>query len=670
MTGAAGGERSRLMRALALSRRFHLYLAQCASPRAAAGLIAELFFELPRRRRAEIRLVLLEPYSGRTEDTPLTDSELANRVLLPLLAPPEELQDVIQIVDASRATHADTAAWERFFSLWNEKRNVMRPPRGEVLVILPSALAPVFATAAPDVWSIRSGEYIIDEDAGLHDSLFEFLERDILDWGSLSVVFNGRATNPALARASASGRTLVYDALLLVLAASPLALFGGDLIVRPWVDDVLSAAASRELSPRTSYGQGGSERVAPTVIAQRKLRVAESALAERRFDAAEELFSELIEFADGEAERTARALSGLAIALAARGHAIEAAGHGARALSLSGFGRSGDALAGAQLPPDIVARVLQANALAQWCLGHLAQAEHLDRALSIVSPPSNERERSRVLRLAERGQVVAARAEISELLRPRSVSKSATRRRLETEVEPTALLVGTDLDLLAGDLDAALCRLQQALAEPNASWPVEHASLAQRCGAVMALVESARGNGERASKLLARPTSAQSLSSRESEPEGRSRAEACHAYASGILAIVTGDRGRAGEWFAHALDFIAEWGRVGLDFRSWMRAQMAVEHLRMMVQPEGDEFLAAAHDLAGKAESLLGDTAEDHVSRVLAVAAHREFARRLASTGAGDARFAAQRAAALAQPLGDLGVPAWDELLRAAARPS
>ncbi|WP_187345982.1 hypothetical protein [Sorangium cellulosum] len=56
------------------------------------------------------------------------------------------------------------------------------------------------------------------------------------------------------------------------------------------------------------------------------------------------------------------------------------------------------------------------------------------------------------------------------------------------------------------------------------------------------------------------------------------------------------------------------------------------------------------------------------MSRVLAVAAHRELARRLASAGAGDARSVAQRAAALAEPLGNLGVPAWDALLTAAAR--
>ncbi|AUX22332.1 uncharacterized protein SOCEGT47_028330 [Sorangium cellulosum] len=117
MTGAAGGERSRLLRALALSRRFHLYLARCASPRAADELVATLSDDLSRLGRPEVRLVRLEPYSGRTEDTPLTDGELAERVLLPLLDPPEELRGAIHLVDASRATFADTEAWARLLRL-------------------------------------------------------------------------------------------------------------------------------------------------------------------------------------------------------------------------------------------------------------------------------------------------------------------------------------------------------------------------------------------------------------------------------------------------------------------------------------------------------------------------------------------------------------------------
>ena len=63
-----------------------------------------------------------------------------SRVRAPLLDPPDDLREAIHIVDASRAAYADTEAWGRLFSLWNEKRNVLKATRGEVLVLLPSAL--------------------------------------------------------------------------------------------------------------------------------------------------------------------------------------------------------------------------------------------------------------------------------------------------------------------------------------------------------------------------------------------------------------------------------------------------------------------------------------------------------------------------------------------------
>ena len=66
------------------------------------------------------------------------------------------------------------------------------------------------------------------------------------------------------------------------------------------------------------------------------------------------------------------------------------------------------------------------------------------------------------------------------------------------------------------------------------------------------------------------------------------------------------------------------------------------------------------------AEALLGDTAEDCISRVLAVEAHTELARRLAAAGNQDAASVTRRALDLAGPLGGRGVPAWDALLQAA----
>ncbi|XXY21737.1 hypothetical protein WME88_19160 [Sorangium sp. So ce216] len=671
MTGAAGGERSRLVRALALSRRFHLYLARCASPRAADQLVAELSVELPRLGRAEVRLVHLEPYSGRPEDTPLTDGELADRVLLPLLDPPEELRGAIHLVDASRATYADADAWARFFALWNEKRNVLGPSRGEVVVMLPAALSPVFAAAAPDVWSIRSGEYVIDEGASAQGAGLEARAQ-----GSISFVGVARGTLPSLtAAAPGSVRGRVDDALLLLRAASPLALFGGDLVVRPWIDDVLAARWAADPMNSDAIQQRGLWGAAPSALAQRDLRRADDMLAVRRFDDAEELLDHLQECAaDDQTELTAVALSELAIATAAQDRADVAAVHGNRALSLVGV-VSGGGGARTAVSPYVTAWVLRANALVHWCLGHLEYAEQLDQTLAagVEAPAEAVRwfhrpliARSRLLRLAERGQIATAREQVRTLLDSRR--HTASPRSKPAAEGAIARIIAADLEFLSGNLDASIREFDRARVE-GTPWPEEHASLPRRCKVATALVEIARGNDERATKLLGRPKDPQVPSHwRAPEPEGGFRAEAFHAMTSGLLAMVTGEPARACTWFESARGFIDAWGRLGLDRRSRLRAQLLVELLRIALRPDGDQTVAAARDLAGQAEALLGDTAEDHMSRVLAVAAHRELALRLAGVRSEDARAAAQRAAAFAQPLGNLGVPAWDELLQAAQR--
>ncbi|KYF72554.1 hypothetical protein [Sorangium cellulosum] len=669
MTGAAGGERSRLIRALALSRRFHLYLARCASPRAADQLVAALSEELPQLGRADVRLVRLEPYSARTEDTPLTDGELAERVLLPLLDPPKELRGATHLVDASRATYADTEGWARLFALWNEKRNVLGPSRGEVVVMLPSGLVSVFAAAAPDVWSIRSGEYGIDEDASARRGGLE-----IRAPGPRVVVLDD-VTFPTLAATAPEGsQARAADALLLMQAVPPLALFGGDLVVRPWIDDVLAARWAADPMNGDASQQPGLWGVAPSVLAQRDLRRADDMLAVRCFGAAEELLVHLLECAaDDQIELTAVALSELAIAIAAQDRPDVAAIHGKRALSLVGVVPGGG---GARTPvsPYVTAGVLRANAFVRWCLGHLEVAEQLDQTLAarMEAPAEAVRwfhrplvARSRLLRLAECGQIAAAREQVRVLF---DSGPHAGSRKKPVPEGAIARIIIADLEFLSGDLDASIRELDRARVEGRA-WPEEHASLRRRSKVATAFVEIARGNEERASKLLGRPKNPQAPSHwREPEPEGEFRAEAFHAMTSGLLAMVTGDPVRACTWFESARGFIDEWGRLGLDRRSRLRAQLLADLLRTALRPEGDQIVATAHDLAGQSEALLGDTAEDHVSRVLAVAVHRELARRLASAGAGEARAAAQRAAALARPLGALGVPAWDELLRAAER--
>jgi tetratricopeptide (TPR) repeat protein len=579
MSGAAGDDRSRLVRALALSRRFHLYLAHVESPRAADQFVKSLGEQLHELGRAEASIVRLDPYAGRLTDGPLEDAELADRVLVPLLDPPAHLREAIQIIDVSRARYADSDAWSRVFSLWNEKRNVLGADRGEVLVLLPHALEAVLAKAAPDVWSVRSGDYVVEEDAA----------------------------RSGLAAGEAPGAPLL-GVKLLVGAAPPLSLFGGDAVVQPWVSGVLvNRRISEVAEPQSSLKQDGRQ-----LEAQRERRFAEALLGERRFREAESHFSELLEHVEHDAELSARVLSGLSFALVAQDRAWEAADHCERALRL---------LSEVRVSSQVTPQVFQVSALTYWCLGHLDHAERLDGTLG----GQGARKTARTLRLVERGRVDDARREVSNPLD----------------------LVRADLEILAGGFEESLRVF-------------EHAGHEYR--SMRALVEIARGNDDRAAHLLLLPSYQGS--------GAELRPAACHAYASGILSATRGDRADAATWFGHAHGFITQWGRYGLDRRSRLRAEAMVNLCLTQIHLDGDRALEMARALAAQTEVLLGDTGEDCVARAIAVLAHGELARRLALIRSADAPGAARRALALAQPFADLGAPGWTAVLRDAERRS
>src|SRR5262249_17875204 len=107
MNDPAGDDRSRLLSSLALSQRFHLYLVQVESPRAADQLVATLGADLAALGREGVRVVRLDPYAGRETAHPLIKEELDDRVLLPLLDTPKEVWGAIHVVDASRAPPED-----------------------------------------------------------------------------------------------------------------------------------------------------------------------------------------------------------------------------------------------------------------------------------------------------------------------------------------------------------------------------------------------------------------------------------------------------------------------------------------------------------------------------------------------------------------------------------
>jgi hypothetical protein len=119
-------------------------------------------------------------------------------------------------------------------------------------------------------------------------------------------------------------------------------------------------------------------------------------------------------------------------------------------------------------------------------------------------------------------------------------------------------------------------------------------------------------------------------------------------------------------WFERALGFIAEWGHLGFDRRSRLRAKAVVELCLTRLQPDGDRAGEMARALAADTVALLGDTGEDCIARAIAVLAHTELTRRLAAALPADAPDAASRTLALAEPLRALDVPAWNAVVRAA----
>jgi hypothetical protein len=168
-------DRPRLLRALTLSKQYHLYIVSCPTPRSADNLVEWLARELPRARGEDVEIERLDPHRGRRDSAGLARHEVTRHVLEPLLRQDQPARGRIVIVDASRAQEGDDDAWRWFFSRWNEQRNAVQLRlRAELLLLLPPRLTNSFARTAPDVWSTRSGEYEsayeLDTELGLEAS--------------------------------------------------------------------------------------------------------------------------------------------------------------------------------------------------------------------------------------------------------------------------------------------------------------------------------------------------------------------------------------------------------------------------------------------------------------------------------------------------------------------
>lgn len=157
---------SRLIRAIALSDRFHVYLLLCERPRVAQAVFNLLPARVAEEREEPVQLVRLDPYErtyGAVE--PILIEHLADRILERLVspAPVEREANVIVVVDGSKALPHDDEAWALLFQRMNERRNVIAGAlQGALVVCLPRRLEPVFAHAAPDFWSIRSLAVVVE----------------------------------------------------------------------------------------------------------------------------------------------------------------------------------------------------------------------------------------------------------------------------------------------------------------------------------------------------------------------------------------------------------------------------------------------------------------------------------------------------------------------------
>lgn len=627
-------EAPRLLRALALSQRFHLYIAQCASPRAADRLIDALETELPALRGAPVRVVRLDPYAGQTTDAPLT-TELFDTILIPLLAAPEELRKhgTIHVVDASRATSSDDDSWARLFASWNEKRNLLQQFKGEVVVLLPRSLSLVFATDAPDVWSIRSGEYEIGERAS----------RSLAGPGRL-----GAAVEPAQLVGRGGHVTdranRVEQRVSTWRLVPPLSLFGGDIVVAGWLRDVLGAGEELGQAPHMDASEDRQ------LVAARQLRAAEVALAGHRFGEVVDRLGAIVDIAGARLETEVRLSVAMAVALAALDRGEDAwvyADHARALVEDKPAARSG----------GFERRLaLGCAAYVAWCRGELSRAATLDAALQPLQSMSGEDE-SRLLRAMERGSMREAASLAGQMAQPQRARFVATRR-----AEPLALaprLVAADYAFLfrgaaEGRRDAEDLAASLLAAAPRSSVPY-----ADRARALAALLATSDGDITGARRMLASkelPTSQFHV-----EPAGAyDRRAAFHAYACGVVAMVAADRNAAATWFEVAISTIASWAKVGSERRSIHRAHAATLLAAAAVEADRRHAQEQAFTACIVADRLLGTTGEDYIARVLAVEARWACARYAADPTA--ALRHAHEAIELAQPLRTAAVESWTAL--------
>lgn len=649
MTSGYADDRGRLLRALALSRRFHLYLVSSATPRAADELLAALPGELKLLRRSPVELARLDPYAGRATTAPLSDAELVRAVLWPLLVPAPERtkRGVVHIVDASRAVEEDRDAWRRAFSLWNEKRNAVQATlAGEVVVILPRWMGSAFAAAAPDVWSVRSGEYEIVE-SQLPTQVIHAHSAMVLEGTAAAVVTRSPHEWLRIPR---------------------LCLWGGEIVVRPWLEllpsdpgpevKVLVETGLIEVPEDETEDEPGN---AELVRLLERRREADRKLAQGRFAEAEPTYSELLRTSRGgkssfHADLAALSAAGLAMAVGAQGRVDEA-----RTIASIASTRRVDA----RLPASQFAS--SARSYTNWLAGHSsvsaaatlesARAWERLRPLRKIDVVRGGRGPSQSRQEAELSAAVQA-LEHGELYLPRLEE----RPRVRPPVEWYELRA--ERASLTGQNSVARALLTTALFGPRPAREATPGSTRVRAAASLAFLELVEGDTERAESRLR--DSSQLLAQIERRTAEGFRAQAALEHTRGVLCLTRGDRDGAVSAFSRAEEAVDHWAPNAFDRPCVLRARAAarlgrLRGLRLGVAPD-DAWVALAKELVSWLDTAALSTSEDRVHRVLAVDACSTIHHHLPAREAAEARAFAVRAAELAEPLRDSQIEVWQSL--------
>ena len=163
----ADAEFRRLRQMVMLGEGFQLLIVISDAPRVIRTMLWCLEEDVPQLSGTPTTVLLLDPYTetGGSAATRLTAEQLIERILTPLVYPPEapRSERLLVTINGSAATDADAPAWQLLFQRMNERRNsLVRRVAATLLLCVTPRLYTLFAHVASDFWSIRRAIITLD----------------------------------------------------------------------------------------------------------------------------------------------------------------------------------------------------------------------------------------------------------------------------------------------------------------------------------------------------------------------------------------------------------------------------------------------------------------------------------------------------------------------------